>query len=163
MILYQRSRHNMGEKDRESKVRIYPSGMVEIFCGSPDEAALIGAEVAKGLLHNNKARPSLDVQLPLMSEENPKPSEVTTPKQIRPDTSPFFDPSVDQWHPAVQKLERYILTQPDGCKFRYHWMREFIGREITGSWRECMTRSVGTLMTRLVESGIVTKIKAPEG
>lgn len=143
----------MSEKRPETKVRIYPSGMVEVSGGSADEVALIGAEVSKGLLRNS-------------APNGHSPEEIEGEKSAAKPAnhSPFVDDTVDQSHPAIRKLEQHIISEwPVGrANITLQWCREFIGKEITGIWRECRTRAVGTLMTRLTKRGLVSQVGKAE-
>ena len=146
----------------EMKVRVYPSGMLEVLGGDPDEVALVAATVvAKGFL-TPMAKPSADPELPFINgSANGAHVSPAVKSASRPaaDRSPFYDASVTRNHPAILRLEHLILAAPNGRQFEYHWMREFVGKEITGVARECMTKAVGTLMARLEQDGIVQSHK----
>jgi hypothetical protein len=140
----------------------YPSGTTEVSGDDPDDVALIGAAVAKGIygprplqtvaheVHSVNGA-TTDPQLPL---PDPPPKHIAEKPH---DHSPFIDLSVTRYHPAILALEQHILAPTDRLPttYEYHWMRCFVGYQITGVWRECQTRAVGTLMARLVETGVV--------
>ena len=144
----------MAENPPSTKVRFFPSGMIEVSGSDANETALIGAEIAKGMFGKRQTVPSQpEPELPL-----------TNGKVDREpfDHSPFYDETVNQAHPAVKSLEKKIMQASAGSRFEYHEMRQFIGHEITGVYRECMTRAVGNLMARLEELGVVTRLSRYE-
>lgn len=157
----------------EMKVRVYPSGMLEVLGGNPDEVALVAAAVvSKGFF---KGEPQDNhPELPLSNGTNNQSRPVnlhrasdraaflkqTAPKV--PYDAPFYDESVCMSHPAIMKLEKSISLAPVGEVFELKKLRYMVGESITGVWRECLTRSVGTLMGRLTRSGMVGKISGHE-
>jgi hypothetical protein len=146
-----------------AKVRFYPSGMTEVSGADPDQVALIGAAIAKGIygprplqkapdevLSVNGA--TTDLQLPL-----PDPPVRAIPREPQ-EHGPFVDRSVTNFHPAILALEQHVLSAPTGATFQLRELRTFVGHQITGVWRECQTRSVGTLMSRLTDAGFVSRV-----
>ncbi len=143
------------------RVRVFPSGMIEVYGGDADAVGLVAAAASKGMY-----RPKSDegqIELPLVNGASqaappiPIKTPVAAPESLKNgvDRSPFYDESVNRYHPAVLKQEQSIRTAKDGEKFEKRAMRIAVGKEITGIARECITRAIGTLMARLVEEGVV--------
>jgi hypothetical protein len=90
------------------------------------------------------------------SEGKPQPQ----PKIDEPKTSvPFLDPKIDQYHPVIRELELKILGDPIRSVYDLIDMRKQIGKILTGDYRECRTRAVSRLMTRLTKCGITSQVK----
>jgi hypothetical protein len=142
-----------------TKVRFYPSGMAEVSGDDPDEVALIGAAIAKGIYRHGLSQ-AVAAEIPLANGAGDSELPLPPPPAKPHDHSPFIDLSVTQHHPAILALERDIIGAATGAIFGLKHLRTFVGHHITGVWRECQTRSVGKLMARLTDTGVVTEVGA---
>jgi hypothetical protein len=154
----------MSENPKQDiRVRIFPSGMIEVYGADADAVGLVAAAASRGMYRAkpNETQPELPPangaeSAPAVTLKPPEPNYAVQYKGR--DTTPFYDRSVTMHHPAIIGLEQHILASPDGREFEHLWMRKYVGEEITGHPRECMTRAVTTLMGRLVGSGVVVRL-----
>jgi hypothetical protein len=140
----------------------YPSGTTEVSGDDPDEVALIGAAIAKGIYRHNSshavasemplANGATDPELPFSA---PSPRPLAREPQV---DGPFIDLSVTQYHPAILATEQHVRRAATSTTFTSKKLRTFVGHQITGVWRECQTRSVGMLMNRLCKDGVVAQV-----